>query len=261
MTREFERILLTRLKYIGDIVLTTPLIHTLRDRFPAIRQRNQGAPDVLDVDIGEDLRLRTNALPIAQGVIGVAFDQPLVGQHRAGVDVDADERAAADGAQRQRGAGVVAQDVEADGEVHGLADGAAGGGHGGDGLGGDAALGEGHIAEVLDEEGVGAAALVGAGVVHGELDHGFHIAPPARRAGQGLEVDDADEESWRCADKSDFMSLSLLLLRAALPGRPEAASLSAAFLLLPWPRASSAPPWCTVHSNMRSWSGPVAETT
>ncbi len=34
MTREFERILLTRLKYIGDIVLTTPLIHTLRDRFP-----------------------------------------------------------------------------------------------------------------------------------------------------------------------------------------------------------------------------------
>ena len=34
MTREFERILLTRLKYIGDIVLTTPLIHTLRDSFP-----------------------------------------------------------------------------------------------------------------------------------------------------------------------------------------------------------------------------------
>ena len=34
MTRQFERILLTRLKYIGDIVLTTPLIHTLRDRFP-----------------------------------------------------------------------------------------------------------------------------------------------------------------------------------------------------------------------------------
>ena len=34
MARQFERILLTRLKYIGDIVLTTPLIHTLRDRFP-----------------------------------------------------------------------------------------------------------------------------------------------------------------------------------------------------------------------------------
>ena len=34
MTQQYKRILLTRLKYIGDIVLTTPLIHTLRDRFP-----------------------------------------------------------------------------------------------------------------------------------------------------------------------------------------------------------------------------------
>lgn len=30
----FHRILLTRLKFVGDIVLTTPLIHTLRDAFP-----------------------------------------------------------------------------------------------------------------------------------------------------------------------------------------------------------------------------------
>ncbi len=34
MPRQFNRILLTRLKYIGDIVLTTPLIHTLRDAYP-----------------------------------------------------------------------------------------------------------------------------------------------------------------------------------------------------------------------------------
>ncbi len=34
MIEQYNRILLTRLKYIGDIVLTTPLIHTLRDRFP-----------------------------------------------------------------------------------------------------------------------------------------------------------------------------------------------------------------------------------
>ncbi len=34
MATEYHRILLTRLKFIGDIVLTTPLIHTLRDRFP-----------------------------------------------------------------------------------------------------------------------------------------------------------------------------------------------------------------------------------
>ncbi len=34
MLKQYDRILLTRLKYIGDIVLTTPLIHTLRERFP-----------------------------------------------------------------------------------------------------------------------------------------------------------------------------------------------------------------------------------
>ena len=34
MALDFRRILLTRLKFIGDIVLTTPLIRTLRDRFP-----------------------------------------------------------------------------------------------------------------------------------------------------------------------------------------------------------------------------------
>lgn len=32
---EFHRILLTRLKFIGDIVLTTPLIRTIRERFPS----------------------------------------------------------------------------------------------------------------------------------------------------------------------------------------------------------------------------------
>lgn len=35
MTNQFDRILLTRLKFIGDIVLTTPLIQTLRESFPA----------------------------------------------------------------------------------------------------------------------------------------------------------------------------------------------------------------------------------
>ena len=40
-----------------------------------------------------------------------------------------------------------------------------------------------------------------------------------------------------------------------------AASLSAAFLDLPWPRASSWPLCWTMHSKTRSWSGPVAATT
>lgn len=31
----FEKILITRMKYIGDIVLTTPIVHAVRDAFPA----------------------------------------------------------------------------------------------------------------------------------------------------------------------------------------------------------------------------------
>ncbi len=34
MEKTFRRILLTRMKFIGDVVLTTPLIRTLRDTFP-----------------------------------------------------------------------------------------------------------------------------------------------------------------------------------------------------------------------------------
>jgi ADP-heptose:LPS heptosyltransferase len=30
----YNRILLTRMKYIGDVVLTTPIIRTLREAFP-----------------------------------------------------------------------------------------------------------------------------------------------------------------------------------------------------------------------------------
>ncbi len=35
MEKQFNRILLTRLKFIGDVVLTTPLIQTLRETFPS----------------------------------------------------------------------------------------------------------------------------------------------------------------------------------------------------------------------------------
>src|SRR5207244_3367748 len=52
---------------------------------------------------------------------------------------------------------------------------------------------------------------------------------------------------------------SLLALCAMLCKAAEAASLSAAFLLLPRPRPNSAPPWRTAHSNTRSWSGPETE--
>jgi hypothetical protein len=110
------------------------------------------------------------------------------------VDVNTNEGAATDGAQRQRGACVVAQDVEADGEFHGLAYRPPGGGHRGDDFGSDVALGEGDVAEVLDEERMGASALIGASIVHGELDERVQVALPARRARQRPKMDHADEQ-------------------------------------------------------------------
>ena len=52
-----------------------------------------------------------------------------------------------------------------------------------------------------------------------------------------------------------------VLHRERMQDAVDAASLSAAFLLLPRPRASSVPACLTVHSNSRSWSGPLTETT
>jgi hypothetical protein len=116
----------------------------------------------------------------------------LIGEHRAGVDVNADEASVAPGTKRKRGTGVVAQNVEADREFDCSANGAAGGGHCRDSFGSDVCFGERDIAEVFNEEGVSAAAFVCAGIGNGSGDYFFKVALPARRAGERTEVDDAD---------------------------------------------------------------------
>jgi hypothetical protein len=148
---------------------------------------------MFDQDIGKDFGLRTELLPVAESVVGIAFDETLVGEHCAGVDVYADEGSVAGGTKSERSAGIVAQDVEADGQFDCCANGATGGGHRGDGFGSDVCPGERNIAEIFDEQGMCAAAFVGAGVGNGSGDYFFQLALPARRAGEGLEVDDAEQ--------------------------------------------------------------------
>jgi hypothetical protein len=149
---------------------------------------------VFDKDIGKDFSLRTKLLAVPQGVVGIAFDEALIGEHCASVNVDADETSIASDTKGESRPGIVAEDVEADREFDCGANGAANGGHGGDGFGSDVCFGERNIAEVFDEERVSAAAYVGLGVGNGGSDYFFPVASPARRAGEGMEVDDTDEK-------------------------------------------------------------------
>ena len=147
---------------------------------------------MLNEDIRKDFDLRTESLPAAEGVVGVAFDQALIGQHGASVDIDADETTVACRAKGECSAGIVAEDIEADGQIYCGANGATRGGHGGHGLGSDVCFRERNVTEIFDEERVSTSAFVGVGVSNGSGDYSFQVALPARRAGEGMEVDDAD---------------------------------------------------------------------
>src|SRR5260221_8047001 len=109
-----------------------------------------------------------------------------------------------------------------------------------------------------------AAPLVGPRIAHGFLDDSAQISTPARRSRQGGKMDDANERlAMGIESHASFSPIGKNLQAGYLPGATggcsrtlfnaaSAASLSAAFLLLPRPRASSFPWWCTVHSNTRS---------
>lgn len=153
-----------------------------------VAQRN----GVLHEDIGKDFDLRTELAPAAKGVVGIAFNEPLIGEHCAGVNVDADETSVACGTKGERCARIVAEDVEADGQFDCGANGATGGSHSSDSFGSDVCFGEWNVTEVFDEKRVSAAAFVGLGVGDCSSDYFFQVALPARRAGERLDVNDTD---------------------------------------------------------------------
>src|SRR6266571_5356726 len=69
---------------------------------------------VLAPDVREDAGLRAEQPPVAERVVGVGLDDPLVGDDGARVDVDADEPAADGGDDGQRRARVVLEHVDAE---------------------------------------------------------------------------------------------------------------------------------------------------
>src|ERR1043166_3447860 len=202
------------------------------------------------MDVGEDFRAWTNCLFVSKRVEGVAFDEALVRKHCAGMDINANEAAATCGAEPQGRACIVTEDIEPERQLNGSLDCAPRRGHCSNCGGTNSSFCEWHVAKILNDERVSATALVGARIVDGELDNFLQIAAPTRRAGKRTEMDDADEEFAPGLKKGShglmtkfrhFFSASFC--SRSFVSAANAASLSAAFLLLPWPRASSTPAW------------------
>ncbi len=116
---------------------------------------------MFDVDVGKDKGAGTNPLAITQGLISIAFDETLIGEHGTGVDIDANETALAGGAQSQGGRGIIAQNVETNWEFRLLAYGVASDGHGRNGFRADLSFRKRDITKVFNEKRVCAAALIG----------------------------------------------------------------------------------------------------
>ena len=116
--------------------------------------------------------------------------------------------------------------------------------------------------EILNKDRVRAALFVGPCIRRRRLEHGFQVSRPSRRPRERMKMDHADQELWVSPKQVFHRALCLPCYApfgGGMPGaagagpasRPfnarnresaaSAASLSAAFLLLPRPRANSTP--------------------
>ena len=109
------------------------------------------------------------------------------------MNVDPDELAARRHCHGQGRDGVVAQHIDAHGDGHGAAHVLNRQGHGGHCFRLHAARAEGGIAEVLDDDAVGALVLEIARLHPGPVQDGLEVAVPPGRAGQGQQMHHADE--------------------------------------------------------------------
>ena len=128
----------------------------------------------------------------AECVRRLAFDDPLVSDHCANVDVDADERCASRRTDRQRGAGVVPQSVDAEAQTKAAACFADDARHGGDRLGIDM-LAERTIAEILEYDAVTAAGGERTRIVDCPFDDRIDRSAKKRRTRQRREVHHAED--------------------------------------------------------------------
>lgn len=155
---------------------------------------------VLDVDIGENLNGRLargsspQSLTLSEQGVSFARDHALVCCGDPVEDVDADEVGADHFGEGEGREGVVAQDVDSEGEIDGVANLMADDGHGGDGLWGDAVGVEGGISEVLNDESGVACAAIDLGrldrSLNSAIEVGLPVLGPGGAAGERGEMED-----------------------------------------------------------------------
>ena len=148
---------------------------------------------MLDEQIGPDLDADAPGGALAQQVGRRAFDQPLVGQHRAGEHVDANELRLGGGGSGECGACVVAQHVDAEREVAQRPDRAGGRGQRRDRLGPDRGAVEGLVAVILDEDALESAFQIGLGIAARAREDRRDCPAVARGSRQRRQVDDAED--------------------------------------------------------------------
>ena len=79
-------------------------------------RRSSGGGRMFDVYVGQDAHVYAQVRAPAERVVCLSLDEPLVGVHRSGVYVDANERSPRYRGDRHRRSSVVAQHVHADGQ-------------------------------------------------------------------------------------------------------------------------------------------------
>ncbi len=136
---------------------------------------------VLDEDIGPDLCLALEQRTVAECFVSAAFDDTLIGHHRADMHVDANEGSTGCRRDTECCTGIVAQDVDPNRQSGRHADRLDDDCHERDDMRLDTVFPEWSISEVLDDEGVGTPFPVGFGVAASTLADPCHV--PRRTGG------------------------------------------------------------------------------
>jgi hypothetical protein len=163
---------------------------------------------VFDRHVRQEIDVRVDALAEPHRLVGPPFDDALVGEARPDVGVDADEGGARGRRHRERGHGVVPEDVDPDRDVDRLPDGPGRGGHLRDDVRGHLIGIERRVAEVLHQDGVDATGVQRTSVGERALPDPRPVAAEARRTRKRFEVDHPDDavrelhgDGWGSRDK------------------------------------------------------------
>jgi len=148
------------------------------------------------VNVGKDAdAVRADPPAEAKEGFGDAVQNALIGQPGTDQNVDADEVGPRGGGDGHGPEAVVAEEVDAEGSGKEFAGFACQGGEAGDGGWSGGGSGEGGVAKIFDDDGVGTAFLQGEEVAPHGLANRFKFASKARGAGEGGQMDDAQKAS------------------------------------------------------------------